>query len=73
MATVYLLFESSIGSSIFRVDMGSRADVGSSIGKDFRLHGQGPGDTKALLLSAGQSRADFFQPVRRPHPTEPLP
>ena len=50
-------------SSMRRVEVGSRAEHGSSMSSTFGLDRQRPGDAQALLLAAGEAAAGVAQPV----------
>ena len=60
---VALLQLADASSSIFEVEMGSSALVGSSMQQHLGLHGQGASDAQALLLAAGQAQGALLQPV----------
>ena len=61
MATVYLLLRSSIRSSIFRVDMGSRAEVGSSIKSTSGSTASALAMHRRCCCPPDRPRADFFR------------
>ena len=50
-------------SSMASVEIGSRAEQGSSIRITCGLHRDGAGDAQALLLAAGEAGAGLVQPV----------
>lgn len=63
MTMVKFFFSSVQSSSILPVEMGSSAEVGSSMSQNLRLDGEGARDAKALLLPARKAERGFVQPV----------
>src|SRR3954454_701924 len=61
IAIVYCSERWSINSSIFAVEIGSRAEAGSSKQDHLRVDRDSPRDAKPLLLSAGQTEAARVQ------------